>query len=176
MTRYVALMRGINIGGNTSLPMADLRRVFDNLGHQDVRTYIQSGNVVFGADSSDEDAVLAGIRRGLSADLGRDLPVVLRSAEDLDAVIDGNPFPGQADFTKLLVTFLDADPGDKQDALASPKGETGVLKQVGREVYVHVPDGYGRSKLTNAFVEKKTGVAGTTRNWKTVLKLRELLG
>lgn len=177
MTRFIALLRGINIGGNTSIPMVDLRKVFTDLGHQDVQTYIQSGNVVFTANSADEAAVAAGIRKAIKADLDKDVPVLLRSREELDAVIEGNPFPEQEDFVKLLVTFLESDPGaDKQAALASPPKETGVLALVGREVYVHVPDGYGRSKLSNTFVEKKTGVVGTTRNWKSVLKLRDMVG
>lgn len=91
-------------------------------------------------------------------------------------MIAANPYLGEnSDYTKLLVTLLTHDPGaDKQDALASPAGETGTVALVGRDVFVHVPDGYGRSKLSNAFVERRTGVVGTTRNWRSVLKLRDM--
>ncbi|WP_405144203.1 DUF1697 domain-containing protein [Sphaerisporangium sp. NBC_01403] len=176
MTRYVALLRGINIGGNSSIAMADLREVFIGFGYEDVTTYLRTGNIVFGAPSGDQDRLVTEIRKGISDGLGKDVGVLLRTAAELDAVLTSNPFLGeQDDLTKLLVTFLAADPGaDKAGALASPPGETGSLALVGREVYVHVPDGYGRTKLSNAFVEKKLGVAATTRNWRSVLRLREM--
>ncbi|MDQ3763756.1 MAG: DUF1697 domain-containing protein [Actinomycetota bacterium] len=101
--------------------------------------------------------------------------VLLRTASELDNVVSHNPFvERQDDLTKSLVTFLAAEPGEHASRLARPAGETGESALVGHEVYVHCPDGYGRSKLNNAFVEKKLGVAATTRNWKTVIKLRDL--
>jgi uncharacterized protein (DUF1697 family) len=177
MTRWVALLAGINVGGRTTVPMAGLRTVFADLGYRQVQTYIQSGNVLFEEDSGDEDQLIAAIRPALSAAFGWDIPVLLRTRPELDAVLAGNPFRDrQDDPTKLLVTFLSVEPAPDQAArLQPPPGETGELALIGREVYLHMPDGYGRSKLSNAYLAKVLGVAATTRNWKSVAKLRELI-
>ncbi len=177
MTRWVALLAGINVGGRTTVPMAELRTVFTGLGYQQVQTYIQSGNVVFEADTDSEAALLKAIRPALASAFGWQIEVLLRTLPELDAVIAGNPFSErQDDPTKLLVTFLAAEPAaDRVATLQPPAGETGELELVGREIYLHMPDGYGRSKLNNARLAKLTGVAATTRNWKSVAKLRELL-
>ncbi|XVV00828.1 DUF1697 domain-containing protein [Actinosynnema sp. CA-248983] len=177
MTRFVALLRAVNIGGGSSMAMAELRQVFADNGFHDVQTYIQSGNVVFGADIDDEAEVVARIRRGIADKWDKDVPVLVRDQAQLDSVVAANPYLAvEDDFTKLHVTFLDIAPGeDKVAALTPPAGETGTLTVVGREVFLHVPGGYGRTKLQNAFVERKTGAVATTRNWKSVLKLRDLV-
>ena len=177
MTRWIALLAGINVGGKTTVPMAELRKVFTELGYQQVQTYIQSGNVLFEADTDSEATLLKAIRPALSAAFGWDIEVLLRTLPELEAVLAGNPFADrQDDPTKLLVTFLAAKPAaDRVAKLQPPPGETGELKLVGREIYLHTPDGYGKSKLNNAQLAKLTGVAATTRNWKSVGKLRELL-
>jgi uncharacterized protein (DUF1697 family) len=177
MTRWVALLAGINIGGRTTVPMAELREVFADLGYREVKTYIQSGNVLFEDDTDKEDGLLAAISPALSAKFGWDIPVLLRTGPELDAVLDGNPFQArQDDPTKLLVTFLSAEPApDRAARLKPPPGETGELKLVGRQIYLHTPDGYGRSKLNNAALAKIVGLPATTRNWKSVAKLRDLL-
>jgi len=178
MTRWVALLAGINIGGKTTVPMAELRAVFAGLGYREVQTYIQSGNVVFEEGSGNEDRVLGAIRPALSARFGWDIQVVLRTGPELDAVLAGNPFRDrQDDPTKLLVTFLSAEPAPDRAARLRqpPPGETGELTLVGREVYIHAPDGYGKSKLSNAYLAKALGLVATTRNWKSVAKLHELV-
>lgn len=176
MTRWVALLAGINVGGKTTVPMAELRTVFAELGYRQVQTYIQSGNVIFEEDTADEDQLIAAIRPALSARFGWDIPVLLRTGGELAAVLAGNPFQDrQDDPTKLLVTFLATAPApDRAARLQPPPGETGELSLVGREIYLHTPDGYGRSKLTNAYLAKLLDVAATTRNWRSVAKLHEL--
>ncbi|MDQ1740122.1 MAG: hypothetical protein QOE53_1774 [Pseudonocardiales bacterium] len=176
MTRWVALLAGINVGGKTTVPMAELRTVFADLGYRQVQTYIQSGNVLFDEETGDEDQLTAAIRPALSAAFGWDIPVLLRTRAELAAVLAGNPFLlRQDDPTKLLVTFLAAEPApDRAARLQPPPGETGELALVGREIYLHAPDGYGRSKLSNAYLAKVLGVAATTRNWKSVTTLHEL--
>jgi uncharacterized protein (DUF1697 family) len=176
-TRYVALLRGVNVGGGTRIGMADLRRLFAELGHTDVTTYLQSGNVAF-TGAGDEPTHLAGeIERRIAADLGLDVHVLLRTGADLDAVVAGNPFlDRETDLTKLLVTFLAAPPTpDLAGQVAAPAGETAEFRLAGQEVYLHCPDGYGRTKLNNAFFERRLAVAATTRNWKTVTALHGLL-
>lgn len=177
MTRWIALLAGINVGGKRTVPMAELRKVFTDLGYQQVQTYIQSGNVLFEADTDKEAPLLKAIRPALSAAFGWDIEVLLRTLPELEAVLAGNPFSDrQDDPTKLLVTFLAAEPeADRAARLQPPAGETGELRLVGREIYLHTPDGYGKSKLNNANLAKLAGVAATTRNWKSVGKLRDLL-
>ncbi|MEH1165473.1 DUF1697 domain-containing protein [Micromonospora sp. CPCC 205539] len=176
MTRYVALLRGVNVG-TTRLAMADLRRLVTDLGHDGVKTYLQSGNVAFDSSVQDADKLAGGIERALADELGLTVPVLVRSARELAAVAGGNPYAGQQDDpTRLLVAFLATAPKRAAvDALAVPGGENVAFTVTGREVYLHFPEGgYGRSKFTNAYLEKKLGVVGTTRNWKSVRALTDL--
>jgi uncharacterized protein (DUF1697 family) len=165
---FIALLRAVNVGGR-KLAMADLRRLVEEVGGRDVRTYLQSGNAVFTASARNA----ARLERAISSSCGFEVRVLLRGPEDLAAVIDGQPMKGPA--TSWHVTFLDAPPPREAAAgveAASYDGDT--CRVVGREVYLRAPDGYGRSKLTNAFFERKLGVAATTRNWRTVNALAEL--
>lgn len=176
MTSWVALLRGVNVGG-VRLGMADLRRLVTDLGHQDVKTYLQSGNVVFGSAVDDAEALARGIERALADELGLTVPVLVRSAGGLAAVAGGNPYAGHEDDpTRLLVAFLATAPEPSAvAALTVPAGETVAFTFTGREVFLHYPDGgYGRSKFTNAYLEKKLGVIATTRNWRSVRALAEL--
>lgn len=172
MTTYLALLRGINVAGNTRMSMADLKRLFVDLGHEDARTYIASGNVLFTATSPRP----ADIEKAIKDELSMNIKVLLRTAADLDKVIAANPFTGaKADESRVHVTFLDEAPAkSKVTALTPPDGESAELEVKGKEVFLYCPDGYGRSKLNNAFFEKQLGTAATTRGWKTILKLRDL--
>lgn len=172
---YVALLRGINLGAHNKISMADLRTLFEAVGADDVTTYVQSGNVIF--RSPDSAAALGpAVERQISDRLGLDVTVLVRTKTQLAAVADGNPFAGrERDSTKLHVTFLAEEPErERVRDLDPPPSKRDEFRVVGREIYLHCPDGYGRSKLTNAFFEKRLGVAATTRNWKTVTKLAEL--
>ena len=178
MARYVALLRGINVSGRSIIPMADLKRVAVDLGHDEVSTYIQTGNVLFTAEKGDEAELGRSLEAAVRERFGHDVTVMVRTPAELDAVIAGNPFlDRQDDLTKLLVTFLSEPPAAKAvTAIESWSRSNDEAVVRGRDVYLHTPDGYGRSKLTNPDVERVLGVPGTTRNWKSVLKLRELLG
>ncbi|MBA2447231.1 MAG: DUF1697 domain-containing protein [Chloroflexi bacterium] len=173
MTTYVALLRGINVGGRTRVGMDDLRRLFLGLGHADAKSYLQSGNVIFRGPVEESSRLAGGIERRITRDLGVTVTVLLRTKDDLAHVVANNPFLSrETDFTKLHVTFL-ADAPDHQRVarLDTPSGEPDELSLVGREVYLHCPNGYGRTKLNNAYIERRLGVAATTRNWKTVTTL-----
>ena len=176
MTTYAALLRGINVGGNAKIGMADLRRVFGALGHTDAQTYLQSGNVIFSSASEASSRLVEDIERSLARDLGVTVTVLLRTADELAQIVANNPFLGrETDPTKLHVTFLADAPGrDGSSQLETPGAQPDELALVGREVYVHCPNGYGRTKLNNAFLEKRLGVPATTRNWRTVTTLRDL--
>ncbi|MEO3742694.1 DUF1697 domain-containing protein [Plantactinospora sp. B5E13] len=175
MTRYVALLRGVNVGAGTELAMPELSRIVTGLGGTDVRTYLRSGNVVF-ASEEDPDRLAGRIRRSLADELALDVPVLVRSGAELAALLDGNPYLGvQSDEVKLLVGFL-AEPPDpaRVAALTVPEGETAEFTFAGRELYLHYPDGFGRSRFSNALLERRLAVAMTIRNWRTVRALAEL--
>jgi uncharacterized protein (DUF1697 family) len=155
--------------------MDDLRALVHALGGDDVQTYVQSGNVVF--KSSAPTAELAsGIERGIQRKLGLDVTAMVRTKEQLAQVVRGNPFArrGTAS-TELHVTFLEHDPDpDRVAQLGERRFEPDRFAVVGADVYLHCPNGYGRSKLSNAFFERQLGVPATTRNWKTVTTLATL--
>ena len=170
MTTYIALLRGINVGGNRKIHMADLRVTFAEAGCAEVASYIQSGNLVF-AHPADAD-LAERLERAIEAATGFDVPVILRTAEAWEGVIDANPYPG-VDPTKLHVAFLAEPPAPAVVAgFDSTRFAPEEFAVVGREVYLHLPDGMGRAKLPPALPLIR-GV-GTARNWRTVLKLAEL--
>jgi uncharacterized protein (DUF1697 family) len=172
---YVALLRGINLGARNKVSMADLRKLFGGLKAEEVATYVQSGNVVF--KSPAEAAGLGNaIENRISRDLGLDVTVLLRTPAELAKILARDPFAKSgSEPTKLHVTFLAEKPDRARVRELDPKhSEPDEFRVVGREIYLHCPDGYGRSKLTNAYFEKQLGIAATTRNWKTVTKLAEL--
>ena len=175
MKTYVALLRGINLGARNKVAMADLRALIDRLGAEDVATYVQSGNVVF--KSSDGAEKLTGaIQRRIRRDLGLSVSVLVLTRPQLAKVLAGNPFAkGKRDPAKLHVTFLAEKPArTKVSKLDPERAEPDEFRLVGKQIYLHCPNGYGRTKLTNAYFEKQLGVTATTRNWRTVTKLGEL--
>jgi uncharacterized protein (DUF1697 family) len=175
MTTYAAMLRGINVSGRNRLAMEDLRALVTAVGGTDVRTYIQSGNAVFVSRRS-ASAVVGSLESGLESALGSKVPVLVRTKEELEAIIETNPFLHRGEDPKVLhVTFMGAVP--RPEAVASvpmKTADTDELQVSGREVYLFCPNGYGNTKLTNSFFEKRLGSSATTRNWKTVTKLVEL--
>ena len=175
MTVYVAMLRGVNVGGN-SLRMDWLRQACENLGWQNVRTYVQSGNIVF---SSRGSALKLAQMLKETIDVQTRLPVtvVLRSAADMKKVVVDNPFLKQKgiDASKLHVTFLGKAPIkpalDRLDALAGTRDQ---YRLNGSELYLNCPVNYGETKLSNGAIEKVLGVGATTRNWKTVTTLHAM--
>jgi len=174
---YVALLRGINVGGRTKIAMADLRTLFDALDAEDVTTYLQSGNVVFRSDAA-ATALAQSVEQRIAGELGLRVTVVMRTGAQLAKIAAGNPFAGRgADAKQLHVVFLAEKPAAARvRALDAARGEPDEFRVVGHEIYLHYPNGYGRSKITNAWFEKELGVAGTARNWRTVTKLAALAG
>jgi uncharacterized protein (DUF1697 family) len=173
VTTYVALLRGINLGARNRIAMPELRELIAALGAEDVTTYVQSGNAVF---ASAETAARLGpeLERRIEQDLGVSARVLLRSGSQLAKVIAGNPF-GTRDRSALHVTFLAGAPErTRVRGLDPERGAPDEFRCLRQEVYLHCPNGYGRTKLTNAYFEKQLGVAATTRNWKTVTALADL--
>ena len=172
----IALLRGINVGGKNRLPMKDLAAMFVDAGCEDVRTYIQSGNVVFRTEPTRGEDISSLISASILSRFGYQVHVVARRARELEAIVQANPFvEGGAETDKLHVAFL-ADPPDAEhvealDPNRSPPDEFAVR---GREIYLHCPNGLARSKLTNSYFDSRLSTISTMRNWKTVRKLLEL--
>jgi uncharacterized protein (DUF1697 family) len=167
MAGFVALLRAINVGGTGMLAMSDLRDLCEKAGFRAVRTYIQSGNVVF-TSSLAEANVKTKLEKLLAAKLGKPVCVLLRSGAELEAVLNANPFP-KAPPNRVIVSFLDqAPPKNALSKLAIPGPEEVVLR--GRELFIHYPEGQGRSKLKLPFAKDGTG-----RNLNTVAKLAAMV-
>ncbi len=171
--RVVALLRGINIGPNKRIAMADLRAIVESLGHTDVETYLQSGNVLFTPKRRGKDLgepLSVAIREAT----GHDVAVVVRTGAELARVVEANPYPVD-DPTRVVVAFL-ADAVDLGDLALGDLSSylPDELTISGRELYVSVPNGQGRSKLMEALTKRSLPTTLTVRNWRTVTALAEL--
>jgi uncharacterized protein (DUF1697 family) len=172
--RVVALLRGINLGPHKRIAMAELRSIVESLGHTDVETYLQSGNVVFEPKPKAKDLATA-LGAAIAATTGHDVPVVIRTAAELHDIVAANPYPVD-DPTRVVVAFLGAavDLGD----LALGDLSTYLpdeLTIAGRELYVSVPNGQGRSKLMEQLTKRRLPTVLTVRNWRTVEALANLV-
>lgn len=170
---YVALLRGVNVGGKHKLPMANLVRVFQDAGCTNVRTYIQSGNVVFESPPTTIESVSSNIEETLLKKMGFNVPIVIRTAAELAEVARSNPFLSAVSDERLLyVVFLANKPSRAQIASLDPHRSPGDLFQVvGSEIYLHFPNGTSRSKLTVDYFDSKLDTISTMRNWRTLLAL-----
>lgn len=177
MPAYIALLRGVNVGGNP-LKMEGLRQACEGLGLQQVRTYLQSGNIVF--TSPLPAAQLARLLKAkIDAQTVRPVPVVLRTAAEMGRIAARNPFLGRKGVAedKLHVTFLGGSPVKPDTArLDQLAGTRDQHHLAGREIYLHCPINYGDTKLSNAALEKALGVSATTRAWATVSALLAMAG
>jgi uncharacterized protein (DUF1697 family) len=170
---FVAMLRAVNVGGRNMVKMEELRGLCSSLGCSEVQTYVQSGNVVL-RSGLEEETLRKRLEDGIEKAFGFRTLVVLRSAAELKAVIERNPFPEypRAAPAKLHVNFLYADPGEeRRAAVRAMRVDPEELRLEGREIYVYYPVGAGLSKLRWTPIDKALGTAGTARNWNTVVKL-----
>ncbi|MES1255741.1 MAG: DUF1697 domain-containing protein [Acidobacteriota bacterium] len=173
MVTYVALLRGINVGGSNLVPMKALKAVVAGLGHDDVATYIASGNVVFTCARADEARVAANLEAAIQKAFGLRIAVVLRTHAELAAVAGSNPFRGRE--ARVYVTFLAGTPS--ADALARLDPARSAPDEYvvrGRDIYLHLPSGAGQTTLSVDYFQKQLGTSATTRNWNTVNRLVDL--
>jgi uncharacterized protein (DUF1697 family) len=180
---WIVLLRGVNLGSHNQIAMPALRATLEAHGCTDVRTHLQSGNVVLGARERGEGAIVAKVGAALVEGHGIDCPVVVRTPRQWATAIAASPFAdrvaggegGGADPKAVHVTFLDAPPPPDALADVDPGWHApDELVVIGREVHLWCPGGYGRTKLTPAYLERRTGRVATDRNWNTVLALAEL--
>lgn len=173
MPSFASLLRGINVSGHKKIPMAGLKTLYEELGFTKVKTYIQSGNVVFETDQQDVSLIRQLIESKIEATYGFDVTVLIRTADELRQVASTNPFETIED---VYVTFLAEEPSPEKWAnLKSLDPGTERMELNNKELYLQFPDGYGKAKLSNPFVESKLKVRGTTRNWRTINEILRLL-
>jgi uncharacterized protein (DUF1697 family) len=174
---YLALLRGINVGGKNKLPMRELLQIFTESGCENVKSYIQSGNVVFDAVPGVSAGLPDLIATRIVDRFGYKTPVVLRTAPEVGRILGDNPFlrAGAAD-DELHVYFLADLPDPRRvDQLDPDRSPPDTFAMRGREIYLRLPNGMARTKLTNAYFDSKLATTSTARNWRTVTKLFELM-
>lgn len=173
---YVAFLRGLNVGGRNRIAMTDLTALFEASGARSVRTYIQSGNVMFQAPAKELERVLAAVEGRIEARLGSQVPIALRSGNRLGAIAAEHPFDSKAtDPRQLHVGFLSERPSpetvDRLDPDRSPPDRMLVR---GAEIYLLLPNGAARTKLSQAYFDSVLGIPSTFRNWRTVRTLARM--
>jgi len=175
MSKWVAMLRGINLGSRNRVSMATLRQLVEEGGvGKNAQIYLQSGNVIFESEEWSEEKVIDSLEARIRERLELEIVVLARSGEEITKVARTYPF-GRRDPGSLHVTFLSAEPdSERVQSVPASEFEPDEFKIIGREVYLHLPHGYGRSKLSNASFEKRLGVSATTRNWRTVGALAEM--
>ncbi len=179
MTTYIALLRGINVSGQKKIKMLDLKDSFEKAGYSNVTTYIQSGNVVFKAKKSDTINLSDTIHKVIEEDFGFDVLVVVLEVDELQAILDVNPFLKHPAFedNKLYYAILKSEPkAEYLTAFMNEKYENEICEVLGKCAYLLCLKGAGKAKLNNNLIERKLKVQATTRNQRTMLKLKELAG
>lgn len=175
----MALLRAVNLGSRNQVSMPKLRTALETAGFADVRTYVQSGNVVAASRHRKPDAVARAITTVIRTEFGLDVPVVVRTYDELTGVVAANPFPQAAKERpkQLSVTFLEAEPdAAKVEALLAGEATADTCRVIGRELYVDYLGGMAGTRLTPQYFESRLGVRGTARNWRTVLAITEMAG
>jgi uncharacterized protein (DUF1697 family) len=176
MPSYVALLRGINVGKSKRISMADLRALVEHLGGTDVKTYVNSGNIVFGHEETSEEKLETAIADAIKDRIGHEVPVVIRTGAELAKIVAGNPFPDAAADPKTLhVTFLAKKPDAKAvKALADAEKGPDDYRVVGKDVYLFYPNKLSGAVFMPNGLDAALGMVTTSRNWRTVTTLAEM--
>jgi uncharacterized protein (DUF1697 family) len=172
METYISLLRGVNVSWQKRVGMKDLVSLYESFGLKNIRTYVQSGNVVFDAPPRDINELSGMVAARIEQVFKFTAAVLVRTPDEFERIIKDNPFfkePGM-DINRLYVTFLSGRPG-KLDIITDKQGAPDRFQIVNSEVYLNCPNGYSRTKFSNDFFERKLGLTATTRNWNTVKAL-----
>jgi uncharacterized protein (DUF1697 family) len=177
MHEYVSLLRGVNVGGKV-VRMENVAELYRSMGLWDVRTYIQSGNVLFNTSEKDIPRLAAELQAGMKNRFSIDVTVIIRSRRELTSVVDRNPYVKRGLESKVLyVTFLAEKPAAMAlRSLPVDENTPDRYEAIGREVYLWCPGGYGKTVYSNCYFEKHVKVGSTTRNWNTVTNLLDIAG
>jgi uncharacterized protein (DUF1697 family) len=178
MTTWIALLRGINVSGQRMIKMDALKSLFESLHLKNVRTYLQSGNVVFDCPEKEAEGLGKRIEAKIRHDLGFEVPVILRSSVAIRNTLRDNPFltERKEDTAHLYVIFLAEEPAAGGfEKLAGITSQEDEFIPAGKEIYLFCPGGYGNTKFSNGFFEGKLKMTATTRNWKTVTALAAMV-
>lgn len=183
MTRFVALLRGVNVGGHNKVPMADLREALTRDGPGSVRTYIQSGNIVLDSPIDEVEVAAARVRSVIAREFGLDVPVIALTANELRALAEANPYPSEPDHRRVHAIALphpltphSLELVAQRQAAAAAKASHDTVTVIGRVAYLHTPGGFGTSELAKALTSGRSNplADGTARNWATVTALLAL--
>lgn len=176
MPRYVALLRGINVGKNKRIAMSDLKALVENLSFNDVRTHLNSGNIVLTTGERGNEGLAGTIEAAIMSTLGMSVPVIVRSGEEMQRIVDNNPFPQHAgDHKTLHVTFLAGQPETEAvNALADQEKGDDDYRVLGTEVYLYYPNRLTGAVFMPNGLDTALGIHTTSRNWRTVTRLAEL--
>jgi uncharacterized protein (DUF1697 family) len=177
MPIIISLLRGINVGGNKKIKMADLRELYKSLGFQNTKTVLQSGNAVFETDHTDMLGIKQALSEAIQTTFGFDVKIILRTPNQFKAIIADHPFTDQQinEPSKISIVYLDSIPDD--NAVDDLRDSTTGREEIhinGQELYLFYPDGKGKSKLDNGRIERKLKVKATARNWNTTHKIINL--
>jgi len=177
MNTYISFLRGINVGGHSKIKMKELIELYESLGLKNVKTYVQSGNVVFESNGNNINQIIKKIETGIQKKFGLDVKVIIRTPDEIKRIIKNNPFLKRkgVDIIRLHVTFLSGKPEPALiKGLKVNKKESEEFIISGSEIYLYFPEGMGTAKLQPGILEKKLNVAATARNWNTVNALAEM--
>ena len=178
MTTYISILRGINVSGQKIIKMDALKRMYEKLNFENVQTYVQSGNVIFSVKETDTKEIEKIISSQIEKEFGFDVPVIVLSAKTLGTIIENNPFTNDNSKEPQFfhVTFLaDSLIEFDKEKIVEKKHASEKIAFTPNAVYLYCPNGYGRTKLNNNFLENKLKVPTTTRNWKTTRELLKLV-
>ena len=171
--KYVALFRGVNVGGNNKLPMKALAKIFEEAGCESVESFIQSGNIVYGCQAKTAAKLPAQVCQQIEHQFGFKTSLIARDLPEMQKIAEANPYE---DLERAHIAFLASQPTPEQMATLDPnRSVPDRFHMVGREIYLHLPNGVARSKLTNAYFDSKLKTVSTVRNWRTVLKLLAMM-
>ena len=176
MQKFISFLRGVNMTGHNSMKMADLTSLCTDLGFRDVKTYIQSGNLIFSSDET-EEKVRARLEKGITDKFSYNISAMIRTPDEIVALSLTNPYLAEDNFdaAKMAVIFLHEAVGSEQkgkvNSVSYPPDKFHID---GREIYIYCPNGFGRTKLYTNFFENRMGVTGTARNWKTITTIHNI--
>ncbi len=177
MNTYISILRGINVSGQKLIKMDALKKMYENLNFENIKTYVQSGNVIFLSKQNDPKKLEKIISSQINADFSFEVPVIVFDVKTLESIIENNPFAKDKlkNISFLYVTFLATNPSQLAiETILEKKQENEEIEFTSNAIYLYCPNGYGKTKLNNNFLETRLKVTATTRNWKTTNELVKL--